>query len=442
MLGQGLWVAEDSIENCLSTLYDQFGGFQLYSHQEFGNQWTRQRNQRVQQWCQHRGIDWLQFQSHGVVRGLESRVNWRQLWHNYMSSPILPSPTKLEPLAATPLRAELWPSELGYDHTECPLRQRGGRKYGLDQLVSYLKHRGMEYDSQASVPLTSYHVSSRLSPYLNYGVLGHREVFRQVNRAQQHYKNNGQRRWANSMQCFIQQLQEHGHRTQQFDDESEMEQRSLHKSFDGLRENEFNEELFQAWAEARTGFPVIDAAMLALQRHGWINAQLRALLISFACYQLWLHWVEPALHLARWSTDYEPGLHYPLVQWEAGTTGLVPWQVLEPVAQSQALDPSGEFIRTELPMLAELKGDHLHAPWLMSAGEQFMAGCLLGEDYPRPVVDPEQATRLARQRMERWLSDFDDPAETARLQARLGCAERQQELKASSDIGVVRKSAT
>jgi deoxyribodipyrimidine photo-lyase len=225
------------------------------------------------------------------------------------------------------------------------------------------------------------------------------------------------------MNTCLKRLQLHCHCIQQFDDEPAMEMQALHKSYVGLRENEFRESLFEAWAEGKTGFPLIDAAMRALHRHGWINFRLRALLVNFASYQLWLHWREPALHLARLMTDYEPGIHYPAVQSQAGTAGMRQWRILDPVAQSQELDPEGLFIKVYCPELAEINGRYLHSPWLMSHGEQVISSCVLGEDYPLPVVNHEKAAENAWQNIRSWLLTTYDPAETERLIVKHGTAD-------------------
>ena len=97
---------------------------------------------------------------------------------------------------------------------------------------------------------------------------------------------------------------------QKLEDEPEIEFRNFNRAYDGLREDEFNDEYFEAWCHGRTGYPMVDACMRALHQTGWINFRMRAMLVSFASYHLWLHWRQPALYLARLFLDYEPGIHY------------------------------------------------------------------------------------------------------------------------------------
>ena len=148
-----------------------------------------------------------------------------------------------------------------------------------------------------------------------------------------------------------------------------------------------------AWAQGRTGFPFIDACMRSLRATGWINFRMRAMLMSFASYQLWLHWRAPALHLAREFVDYEPGIHYAQAQMQSGVTGINTIRIYNPVKQSRDQDPDGAFIRRWVPELRGIGGAAVHEPWLL-AGTALQA---MG--YPEPLVDLESATRLARDRV-------------------------------------------
>jgi deoxyribodipyrimidine photo-lyase len=85
--------------------------------------------------------------------------------------------------------------------------------------------------------------------------------------------------------------------------------------------------------------------MRALVQTGWLNFLMRAMLVAIASWQLWLHWRQPALHLARCFTDYEPGIHYSQVQMQAGVTGINIPRMYSPVKQSQDQDPD---VRAEL----------------------------------------------------------------------------------------------
>ena len=173
----------------------------------------------------------------------------------------------------------------------------------------------------------------------------------------------------------------------------------MSRAYDGLREEDFDPVRFEAWASGRTGYPMVDACMRALHDGGWMNFRMRAMLVSFASYQLWLHWRPSALHLARLFLDYEPGIHYAQVQMQSGVTGINTFRIYSPIKQARDQDPSGEFIRRFCPELAHVPEEHLAEPHRMSRELQLRSGCVIGRDYPDPIVDHGVAYRLARSKM-------------------------------------------
>jgi deoxyribodipyrimidine photo-lyase len=137
--------------------------------------------------------------------------------------------------------------------------------------------------------------------------------------------------------------------------------------------------------------------MRMLQATGWLNFRMRAMLMSVASYQLWLDWRPTGLHLARLFTDYEPGIHWPQAQMQAGTTGINTIRIYNPVKQGLDQDPDGSFIRRWCPELAAVPLRRLHRPWTMPQLEQEDARCRIGRDYPLPVVDHVASARQARE---------------------------------------------
>ena len=192
---------------------------------------------------------------------------------------------------------------------------------------------------------------------------------------------------------------------QKLEDEPQIELLPMNPLYQGMRD-QFEPHLFQAWQRGETGYPMIDAAMRCLLATGWLHFRARAMLVAFASYQLWLDWRPVALHLARCFTDYEPGIHYPQIQMQAGTTSINPNRMYNPLKQSLLKDPQGQFIRRWCPELSRLPNEWLHQPWLLPPALQLQYGMRLGIDYPAAVVDLQQATRLARSRLSEWHSRF------------------------------------
>jgi deoxyribodipyrimidine photo-lyase len=214
-----------------------------------------------------------------------------------------------------------------------------------------------------SSPLSAEEACSRLSPYLAYGALSIKELMHKIwkTRAQLQSASNEESssRVLASLKSFESRLHWHCHFIQKLESQPNIEMQNMHSGFDDLREPHFNQEYFERWKKGETGFPLIDACMRMLAQTGWINFRMRALLISFSSYQLWNHWREPALHLAREFLDYEPGIHYPQIQMQSGVTGINTLRIYNPVKQAQDQDPKGIFVKRWLPELRSVPNEFI-----------------------------------------------------------------------------------
>ena len=186
---------------------------------------------------------------------------------------------------------------------------------------------------------------------------------------------------------------------QKLEDEPRLEHENLARAMDGLREADFDEHKLEAWCNGRTGYPMVDACMRALLATGWVNFRMRAMLVSFASYDLFLHWRRPGLHLARHFLDYEAGIHWSQMQMQSGTTGINTLRIYSPTKQLIDHDPEGVFVRHWVPELARVPKAFLAEPWTMPRETQREAGCAIGVDYPAPIVDHAAAIASARQRL-------------------------------------------
>jgi deoxyribodipyrimidine photo-lyase len=158
-------------------------------------------------------------------------------------------------------------------------------------------------------------------------------------------------------------------------------------------------ERLAAWQSGHTGYPLVDACMRSLLATGWLTFRMRALLVSFASYSLWLHWRPTGLHLARHFLDFEPGIHWSQLQMQSGTTGINTMRIYNPTKQATDQDPRGIFIRRWVPELAGLPPAYIHMPWTMPVDVQQKSGCIVGRDYPAPLVDHAVAVREAKRRL-------------------------------------------
>lgn len=372
----------------------------IWSHEETGNGATYARDRAVAAWAKAHGVEWREIPQHGVVRRLASRDGWARHWQRFMARPPLPAPEALAD-AAPALGSEgiVVPAFVTAGRT-LKNEQRGGERAGQEMLRTFLAGRGRDYRRGMSSPVTAWDACSRISPHLAYGNLSMRSVHHAAERRRRTLMPSEQPFRA-SLEAFSSRLSWHCHFIQKLEDEPRIEFENMHRSFDGLREDDFDPEKFEAWREGRTGYPMVDACMRALTATGWLNFRMRAMLMSFAAYHLWLHWREPALHLARLFTDYEPGIHYSQVQMQSGTTGINSLRIYSPAKQVVDHDPEGVFIRRWVPELAAVPDDFLAEPHRLEPAHQRAIGCRIGIDYPAPIVDHGRAYRAARTRMER-----------------------------------------
>ena len=401
-LGAPLVIRVGEAVPVLADLLDRLAVAAVWSHEETGNGWTFERDKAVARLLRARGVPWHELPQHGVVRRLASRDHWSRAWERRMSEALTPAP---------PLRAgapDLDPGEipsaraLGLADDPCPLRQTGGRRAAVADLEGFLTRRGARYHLEMSSPLTAYDACSRLSPHLAWGTLSMREAVQATRlRARQVASRPAAERgtWARALAAFEGRLHWHCHFIQKLESAPRIEHENMQRAVDGLRDPAPDPERLAAWCAGATGFPFVDACMRALSASGWINFRMRAMLMAFASYHLWLHWREPGLHLARLFTDYEPGIHWSQAQMQSGTTGINTLRIYNPVKQSEDQDPEGRFIRRWVPELARVPDAFIHAPWKMTPAEQEACGLRIGRDYPPPLVDHLAAAREARQRL-------------------------------------------
>ena len=398
-LGQCLIIRVGCVVDVLDTIHAEAGVAKLWSHEETGNDWTFTRDRRVADWCRRNGVDWSETRQDGVVRRLNNRDGWARRWDSLMARPIQATPRALQPLPKTIESVNLPDAaDLHLTCEDAAGRQPGGRPNALAALSSFLETRGQNYRAGMSNPVMGETACSRLSPYLAWGAVSMREVAQATWQRQLALKRtagNSVTQWRGSLASFSGRLHWHCHFMQKLEDEPRLEFHNLHPAYDTLRvPSQADGTRLEAWKHGETGLPFVDACMRYLAQTGWLNFRMRAMLMATASYHLWLNWRGPGLHLARQFTDYEPGIHWPQVQMQSGTTGINTVRIYNPVKQGYDQDPAGEFVRRWIPELAQIEPAFIHEPWRSPN-----AAKILDKRYPFPIVDHFEAARSARQRI-------------------------------------------
>lgn len=411
--GGNLSTIVGEVTEVLSDLKSSFGGFELYAHEETGDLWTFGRDEKVRKWCSSNDVVFREYRQFGIERGSKtSRNGWSKRWDAMMEQPVLPEPAVINWFDWK--RGRL--PEPQYD-LKLEWVQSAGRRAANDTLDSFLTQRGEYYQKDMSTPLAGESGCSRVSPHLVWGSMSMREMY-QATIARQDALRSGpsEKRgyWLKSLNSFVGRLHWHCHFTQKLEDQPDLENRSMIPAYDALRQS--NAERLERYENGMTGYPFVDACMRYLAANGWINFRMRAMLVSFASYDLWLPWQESGKVLARLFTDYDAGIHWPQVQMQSGVTGINTVRVYSPIKQGLDQDPTGDFTRRWVPELRSLPGKAVHDLETVGAAPT---------TYPRPIVDHKAATTYAKDQIFALRRDPVLKAEAAAVMEKHGSRKRQ-----------------
>ena len=367
----------------LNFLIDKFKISTIYSNKIFKGKYFNKLDNKVNLMFTDKGINWVEKNQFGIQLNKRIRGKWSADWLKFVHNPVS---SKIE--SKRFIEDDSGILDFNFNYVNC---QKGGEDNAFNCLHTFLNERHKNYSKKMSSPLSAEDSCSRLSPHLSFGTISVKYIIKNVEKSldQKNIEHT-------SINSFKKRLAWHCHFIQKLYDEPQIEWENLHPSYNGLREDSFNFDYYKSWKRGETGFPFLDACMRFLNAKGWLNFRMRAMIVSFASYQLWLDWKKTSKFLAKKFTDYEPGIHYPQIQMQSGTTGINTIRMYSVIKQSYDQDPKGIFIKRWVPELRNLPGNLVHEPWKINFLEEKEYKFKLGKQYFRPIIDNKLRTKIAK----------------------------------------------
>ena len=305
------------------------------------------------------------------------RDTWSKNWNHIMNSDLLgvPKPSNNKDRLNL-IGFSNFKNEISCEFSGLSNIQEGGTSKAKELLETFLDQRCKGYRIKMSSPSQSENSCSRLSPHFTYGSISIRQVYQQLNKMLPELNNK------KDLYSFKKRLYWHCHFVQKLHTEPELEFYSMHRMCDDLRP-EYDDEIIEKWIEGETGFPFLDACMKFLNENGWINFRMRAMIMSFASYNLWQPWQKTSPRLAELFTDYEPGIHISQVQMQSGVTGINLPRIYSIAKQSMDQDPDAVWTKNLLPQLKDFDPKLIH-------------NAELNASYIPQIVDLKTSAKFAR----------------------------------------------
>lgn len=382
----------DEIEQVI----EQYQFEKLYFHEDYEPQ-ARRRDIQVRERLKKRSIPVSQFRDHILLNHQEVRTGsgdiyrvftpYKRRWlevfeqqkatllasfnpHEHELNKLIKS-GKLE--QETPLSDQsFWQQKTGVQFLAPTLP--GGRQWALQRLTDFSKKALSGYQDNRDFPARE--GTSQLSVAIRHGVLSIKEMVRAA------IKNpsSGAQVWLSELiwREFYQMI---------LDTHPFVTERCFKPAYDHIQWRG-DDELFQAWCQGKTGFPLVDAAMRGLNQTGQIHNRLRMVVGSFLCKTLLVDWRLGERYFALKLLDFDLAANNGGWQWcsSSGCDAQPYFRIFNPYTQSEKFDPEGEFIRLWCPELRELSSKTIHAPAEVPPLELAGAGITLGRDYPHPIV--------------------------------------------------------
>lgn len=279
----------------------------------------------------------------------------------------------------------------------------GSREAGRERLMAFMD--AIEnYDEGRDYPARE--ETATISPHLKFGTLSPREVYWESERMRGRLDDEtGIDTWQQQLAWRDFYMQLLWHYPRMTDEPFQEQYSSIEWHWD-----EQHKEHWKAFCAGQTGYPFVDAGMRQLKETGWMHNRLRMVVTSFAAKDLHIDWRRLHTHFKRHFVDAEVALMIGGIQWaySNGTDAQPYFRVFNPWTQGERYDPDGTFIREWVPELQVVPDEHIHTPHEMPKTVQQQVGCVIGKDYPAPIVEHSEEREIAIELFENARDDGDD----------------------------------
>jgi deoxyribodipyrimidine photo-lyase len=235
--------------------------------------------------------------------------------------------------------------------------------------------------------------TSRLSAYLHFGELSPRRLWHTVKAAMRRHKAKAHQQ---SAEGFLRQLVWREFAYHLLYHYPQTAAAPLNPRFERFPWRDEPKAL-EAWQHGRTGYPIIDAGMRQLWRTGWMHNRVRMIAASFLVKDLLISWQSGARWF--WDTLVDADLANNTLGWQwvagCGADAAPFFRIFNPIQQGERFDPHGTYVRQWVPELAKLPDRWIHKPWQSPPTVLQAAGVVLGQSYPQPLVDHDEARKRA-----------------------------------------------
>jgi len=323
-----------------------------------------------------------------AVSGSVAFTPFFRIWQAAPRRRPLPAPHPLPPPPAEtapgelPTLADLLPPLAG---NEAPRRPRGGERAAWERLERFLRTSvGCYHERRNDLAADA---TSRLSPYLHFGCISARAVEERLPAGAGPAAFRRQLAWRDFYAALMALRPEL----------ARCELQAAYRTIDWADDPD----AYAAWRDGRTGYPLVDAAMRQLAEEGWVHNRARLVAGSFLTKHLGIDWRLGERWYMRSLVDGDEASNNGNWQWIAsvGSDPAPPARrILNPTLQAERFDTEGRYIRRYVPELASVPDRWLREPWRMPRGVQEATGCVIGRDYPAPIVDHRSARLRALER--------------------------------------------